>query len=102
MLFKHEYDVVVGTNNSTIIDIAVPGLSKEDLECSMIDNKYLRVRTISEPSKQEYQHQGIRKTLDEKIHIGADAKVDLVTCSAGILSILISEKLELPNKIVIQ
>jgi HSP20 family molecular chaperone IbpA len=102
MLFKHEYDVVVGANNSTIIDIAVPGLRKEDLECSMVDSEYLKIRTISEPAKQEYQHQGIRKFLDEKIYIGADAKVDMITCYAGILSILISEKIKIPNKIVIQ
>lgn len=94
------YDILKGPNKSLILDIAVPGLRKDDLEASF-DKGILKVKCISK-GKGDYLYKGIKEFTAEEFDVGPDYKIDLVTCDSGILRVLMSARLELGSKIAIQ
>lgn len=93
------YDLIEGPNGSLILDIAVPGLRKEDLEASL-DNGMLSIKCIS-TGKGNYLYKGIKEFKSEAFNVGTKYKVDLITCDSGILRVLMSKNLSLGSKIAI-
>lgn len=97
------YDIIEGPNGSVILDIAIPGLNKSDLEAELVQNT-LRIKTVTKAANNKvFIARGIRDEFDASWRLGEDQKIDSISCSEGILRVLISKKLELPrtNKIEI-
>ena len=94
------YDIIKGPNGSMILDIAVPGLRKEDLEASY-ENGILTLNCISKGTG-DYLYKGIEEFGKQTFSVGTDYKVDLITCDSGIARVLLSKRLDLGSKIAIQ
>jgi HSP20 family molecular chaperone IbpA len=90
-----------GPDDTIILDIAIPGLTKKDLEVSF-DEGMLSVKSINETDISKYTYKGIPDSVNGKWRIGNDLKIDMVTCGDGLLRVLMSKKLSIPESRIIQ
>lgn len=103
------YNLIRGSNNSLLLEIAVPGLRREDLQAKLEDG-VLTISSIyadrvdpsvAEPSR--YLVKQIKRFTTESFQLGKDMKVDMINYESGMLHILMSTKLEVGgSKIEIQ
>jgi HSP20 family molecular chaperone IbpA len=94
------YNLVESANSSLTLEVAVPGLRKEDLSVTF-ENGTLTIENISEEKMPNYVVHKIKQFVKESFTLGPYLKVDLVTYSCGMLYILLSQKMEAGSKIVI-
>jgi len=91
------YDIIQGDNDSLILDIAVPGFRREDLECTFEDD-VLNIKSVTNPlATKKVLRQGIKSDIDANFTFQSGMKIDMITIGDGILRVLASKILPLPN-----
>ena len=96
MLRSKDYDLIAGANKTLILCLAYPGFGKDDLECTM-EGINLRIKSVTSAPSGEYIWRGIPHEVNELVEIGKDKKIDMITMEHGILEILVSEVMPVPN-----
>lgn len=85
------YNVVKLDSNNVMIEMAVSGFKREDLEVTTEKN-ILTVSSSKEEDTREYMFRGLAKRSFKKSwELSEDSVVDKVTCEDGILSIHITQ-----------
>jgi molecular chaperone IbpA len=85
------YNVVKLDSNNVMIEMAVSGFKREDLEVTTEKN-ILTVSSSKEEDTREYMFRGLAKRSFKKSwELSDDSVVDKVTCEDGILSIHITQ-----------
>jgi len=96
------YNLIRSSNNSLTLEIAVPGLRKDELEAK-VENGVLTISSNRRIGvKEDYVINRIRPFTSESFTLGPDMKVDLVTYDSGILRVLMSKRMEVGSRIDIQ
>ena len=89
MLVKVQYSITYLENGATLLKIAVPGFSKENLEVNFIeDNLYVRGKY----EQNDVNFTFIPSELDVSFGMPKNTKIDLVSLEKGILHVLFSKK----------
>ena len=92
------HNVVNGSDGRTILELALAGFSREDLEVTT-ERNVLTVSAKKSPQDKElkYQHKGISyRTFARNWQMGDDVEVESVDFVDGLLSITLRK--ELPDK----
>ena len=92
------YNIYNGSNSRTILEVALAGFSRGDIEVETERNVLTVSARKSPPDKQrDYQHKGISyKTFSRNWQLGDDVEVDNVSFEDGLLTITLRK--ELPEK----
>ena len=83
------HEVIIGPNNSYILRIALPGFTKEQIDCEFVDGWI--IVSASRAKENRISVESIFNTYKNKFCLGKDTKVDMVTLNNGILEILFSK-----------
>jgi molecular chaperone IbpA len=92
------YNVVNGSNGRTVLELALAGFSRGDIEVET-ERNVLTVSAKKAPAdkEREYSHKGIsNRTFSRNWQMGDDVEVESVDFEDGLLSITL--KKELPDK----
>ena len=92
------YNVVNGSNGRTVLELALAGFSRGDIEVET-ERNVLTVSAKKAPAdkEREYSHKGISyRTFSRNWQMGDDVEVESVDFEDGLLSITL--KKELPDK----
>jgi len=92
------YNVVNGSDGRTVLEVALAGFSREDLEVESERNVLTVSARKAPPDKErKYAHKGISyRTFSRNWQMGDDVEVETVDFTDGLLSITL--KKELPEK----
>ena len=92
------YNVVDGRDGRTILEVALAGFSRGDIEVETERNVLTVSAKKSPPDKERnYQHKGISyRTFSRNWQLGDDVEVDNVSFEDGLLTIALRK--ELPEK----
>lgn len=88
-----QYEVIQGKNDSYRLRCAVPGFTKDQINCSL-ENGWIIVRAERDRSSNSLVEGGLPVKLQEKFKIGPTFKVDMASLQDGILEVLFSKNLE--------
>ena len=92
------YNVVNGSDGRTVLEVALAGFSREDLEVESERNVLtVSARKAPPDTERKYAHKGISyRTFSRNWQMGDDVEVETVDFTDGLLSITL--KKELPEK----
>ena len=92
------YNVVNGSDGRTVLEVALAGFSREDLEVESERNVLtVSARKAPPDTERKYAHKGISyRTFARNWQMGDDVEVEAVEFKDGLLSIILRK--ELPEK----
>lgn len=95
-----QYNIIKTSNEGLILQVPVPGYTKENISLE-IDKGNLILSVDNKKSNYEYIRKGISKPYGEWV-LDPDLKVDMATCTNGMLEILCSKVIPVTNGTRIQ
>jgi len=90
------YNIATGSNNRTILEVALAGFSSEDIGVAT-ERNVLTVTAKKKKEEKNYAHQGIsNRSFSKNWQLGSDVVVENVTYVDGLLTVDLVK--ELPDK----
>ena len=90
------YNIATGSNNRTILEVALAGFSSEDIGVAT-ERNVLTVTAKKKKEEKNYAHQGIsNRSFSKNWQLGSDVVVENVTYTDGLLTVDLVK--ELPDK----
>ena len=87
------YNIVRGSDNGTLLEIALAGFSREDIEVTTEQN-ILTVKASSEEDDRTYSHKGIAtRSFNRSWQLGDSIEVDGVEYKDGLLTVSLNKVL---------
>ena len=86
------YNIITGSDNRTILEVALAGFAKEDIEVATEEN-ILTIRSYpKEKAEVKYTHKGIAtRSFSKSWQLGEDTEVESVDYKDGMLTITIQK-----------